>query len=217
MSLEERWRVLHLKDGDHEVQNNNRPISLLPVLSKVAERIALAQFNNYLTQKNHLTCHQSRNRKHHSTETLSLLVSDHIFSAMVKKQITPVVLIDVNKAFNSLCYPNYRSWALPTKLFYGSKVTLQTDNSSLVLQLHCLNHSLSHMAYLRAQFSAQRFSACTWTIYPKSSSLVTQNLTLMALRYISRLRQKTLIHVYAKLLRISNMFSRVVLRQPSFD
>ena len=128
------------------------------MLSKVAERIALAQFNNYLTQKNHLTCHQSGNRKHHSTETLSLLVSDHIFSAMVKKQITPVVLIDVNKAFNSLCYPNYRSWALPTKLFYGSKVTLQTDNSSLVLQLHCQNHSLSHMAYLRTQFSAQRFS-----------------------------------------------------------
>ena len=84
--------------------NNNRPISLLPVLSKAAERIALAQVNNYLTQKNRLTCHQSGNRKHHSTETLSLLVSDHIFSAMVKKQIMAMVLIDVSKAFNSLCH-----------------------------------------------------------------------------------------------------------------
>ena len=99
-SLEKRWSGLHLKDGDHEVQNNNRPISLLPVLSKVAERIALAQFNNYLTQKNRLTCHQSGNRKHHSTGTLSLLVSDHIFSAMVKKQITAMMRIDVSKAFN---------------------------------------------------------------------------------------------------------------------
>ena len=29
--------VPHLKDGDHEIPNNNRPISLLPVLSKVVE------------------------------------------------------------------------------------------------------------------------------------------------------------------------------------
>ena len=29
--------VPHLKDGDHEIPNNNRPISLLPVLSKVTQ------------------------------------------------------------------------------------------------------------------------------------------------------------------------------------
>ena len=40
--------VPHPKEGDHEVANNNRPISLLPVLSKVAERIAMRQFNDYL-------------------------------------------------------------------------------------------------------------------------------------------------------------------------
>ena len=73
-------------------------------------------------------------------------------------EYTLQTITDVSKAFNSLCYPNYRIWVPPTKLFYGSKVTLQTDNSSLVLQLHCQNHSLSHMAYLRTQFSAQRFS-----------------------------------------------------------
>ena len=46
--------VPHLKDGDHEVLNNNRPISLLPVLSKVAERIALSQVNDYLIKNNRL-------------------------------------------------------------------------------------------------------------------------------------------------------------------
>ena len=138
----------HLKDGNHEVANNNRPISLLPVLFKVAERIPLGQFNNYLTHKSRLTCHQSGNQMHHSTETLSLLISDHIFSAMDKKQITVMALIDLSKAFESLCdstlknFVNYRIWVPPTKLFYCSKVTLQTVNSSLVLQLHCQNHSL---------------------------------------------------------------------------
>ena len=62
--LEKGEVVPHLKCGDHEV-SNNRPISLLPLLSKVAERIALGQFNNYLTQETGLTCHQSGNREHH--------------------------------------------------------------------------------------------------------------------------------------------------------
>ena len=31
----------------------------------------------------------------------------------------------------------YKIWVPPTKLFFGSKVILQTDNSQLVLQLHC--------------------------------------------------------------------------------
>ena len=96
--------VPHLKDGDHELPNNNRPISLLPVLSKVVERIAFCQFNNYLIKNNNycLISHQSGNRKFHSTETLSLLVSDHICKAMDKKQIPAMVLIDLSKAFDSL-------------------------------------------------------------------------------------------------------------------
>ncbi|CAB4034553.1 Hypothetical predicted protein [Paramuricea clavata] len=57
------------KVRDQEVADNYRPISLFPVLSKVAEKIALGQFNNYLTRNNRLTRHQSGNRKFHSTET----------------------------------------------------------------------------------------------------------------------------------------------------
>ena len=49
--------VPRLKDGDHEIPNNNRPISLLPVLSKLTEKIALNQFNDFLTQQGNLICH----------------------------------------------------------------------------------------------------------------------------------------------------------------
>ena len=86
--------VPHPKEGNHEVVNNNRPVSLLSVLSKVAKRIAMRQFNDYLTLHNRLTRHQSGNRTLHSTETLSLLVTDDIFRAMDKGQIMAMVLID---------------------------------------------------------------------------------------------------------------------------
>lgn len=103
-----------------------------------------------LTQRNCLTCHKRRNRKHK-------LVSDHIFSAMDKKKIVAMVLIDLSIAFDSLCH----SPLLCKLQNLGTSNKQTTDNSLLVLQLHCQNHSLSHMAYLKAQFSAQRFSTCT--------------------------------------------------------
>ena len=96
--------VPHSKEGDHEVASNNLPVWLLPVLSKVAERNTMRQFNDSLTLHNRLTTHQSGNRFLHSTETLSLLVSDDILRATDSRQITAMVLIDFGKAFNSLCH-----------------------------------------------------------------------------------------------------------------
>ena len=40
----------------------------------------------------------------HSTETLSPLVTGHIFKAMNKKEKTAMVLIDLSKAFDSICH-----------------------------------------------------------------------------------------------------------------
>ena len=62
------------------------------MLSKVAEKIALIQFNDFLTKQDKLTEHQSGNRKNHSTETLSILVTDHIFRAIDQQQSTAMVL-----------------------------------------------------------------------------------------------------------------------------
>ncbi|CAB4041599.1 Hypothetical predicted protein, partial [Paramuricea clavata] len=52
-----------LKEGDYQVADNNRPISLLPVLSKVCERVALKQMNDYMESRKRLTKHQSGNLK----------------------------------------------------------------------------------------------------------------------------------------------------------
>jgi hypothetical protein len=35
-----------LKEGDHEVANNNRPVSRLPAISKICERVALNQLTH---------------------------------------------------------------------------------------------------------------------------------------------------------------------------
>lgn len=51
--------VPHPKNGDHELPNNSRPISLLPVESKVAEtELALQQYIPFLSEKKRFTKHQ---------------------------------------------------------------------------------------------------------------------------------------------------------------
>ena len=58
----------------------------------------------YLITHDRLTPNRSGNRSLRSTEMLSLLVKDDIFRAMDSGQITAVVLIDLSKAFDSLCH-----------------------------------------------------------------------------------------------------------------
>ena len=49
------WKISEViplpKDGDHEIPNNNRPVSLLPAASKICERVALNQLMTYMTNK----------------------------------------------------------------------------------------------------------------------------------------------------------------------
>ena len=68
--------------------------------NEVADRMAWSE----VTPKTKLTRHQSGNRLFHSTETLSLHVTDYLFKAVDEKMITAMILIDLTKAFDSLSH-----------------------------------------------------------------------------------------------------------------
>ena len=93
-----------LKDGNHEEPNNNRPISLLPILLKVCERVALNQIMPYLVSNERLSTRQSGNKKLHSTETSLIRTTDTLLSAIDEKKVTAVVLLDMSKAFDTISH-----------------------------------------------------------------------------------------------------------------
>ena len=95
-----------LKSGDSEDPSNNRPISLLPILSKVFERLAHGQFVDYLTANKILAKTQSGNRKLCSIETALLCVTDNLLQAIDDKKISALVLLDMSNAFDSTI-PHY--------------------------------------------------------------------------------------------------------------
>ena len=77
-----------LKEGDFEEPGNNRPISLLPILSRVCEKAVLNQLTPYLTKNKRVAMEQSGNKRWHSTETSLIASTDTILEAVDKKELT---------------------------------------------------------------------------------------------------------------------------------
>jgi hypothetical protein len=94
--------VALFKKGCKTDPKNYRPVSLLPLLSKIFERVVHIQTEKFLSDNNILYKHQSGFRPLHSTESCLTHLSDQILSASDKGCYTGMILIDLQKAFDTL-------------------------------------------------------------------------------------------------------------------
>ena len=92
------------KKGDHSLLTNYRPISLLPTISKVFERIIYDQMYEYLNENNLLAKEQFGFRKNHSTEYAAISLVDHISKQMEHGKTPGALYIDLSKAFDTLSF-----------------------------------------------------------------------------------------------------------------
>ena len=83
---------------------NMRPISILPVLSKVYERLVHHQVIDYIESRTLFKDNISGFRKGHSTTTVLLGIRDDIVHAMKRGEVTLMVLADFSKAFDTIKY-----------------------------------------------------------------------------------------------------------------
>ena len=94
--------VLKKPSLDPENFGNYRLISNLPFLSKITEKVVLAQFLKHL-QTNKLLYHlQSAYRSDHSTETALLKICNDILSALDDKNVALLSLLDLSAAFDTI-------------------------------------------------------------------------------------------------------------------
>ena len=81
---------------------NYRPISILPVVSKVFEREVFRQLYSYLTENSLLSKFQSGFRPKHSPATALIQMGDEWLENMDNGKLNGVVFLDIKKAFDSI-------------------------------------------------------------------------------------------------------------------
>ncbi|KAF2345355.1 Reverse transcriptase domain [Trinorchestia longiramus] len=94
-------KPLH-KAGDINTASNYRPITFLPVLSKILEKVISNQLSTYLNKSNSLHPNQYAYRKHTSTQDALLNITEKIYSDIDTKNVTLLLLLDLSKAFDSV-------------------------------------------------------------------------------------------------------------------
>ena len=70
--------------------NNYRPISLLPIFSKIIEKVIYQRLFNFLNTNNALFSSQYGFRKNHSTINAVTELVSHVITAMNRKENTMV-------------------------------------------------------------------------------------------------------------------------------
>ena len=103
-----KWKTARIspipKVDDPRANDDYRPISILPVLSKIFERLVMNQIVDFIEKEKILNEKVCGYRKGHSTVTALLGIKDMIVQAMGRGEITLMVLADFSKAFDTIDY-----------------------------------------------------------------------------------------------------------------
>lgn len=114
-----------------------RPISILPTLSKILEKIVSLQLKEHLTQNSIIPTNQSGFRSGHSCATALLNVTDDLLEATDKGKLSVLILLDFSKAFDTVNHSLLLSILHYVGMSYGVidffKSYLENRSQSVVL------------------------------------------------------------------------------------
>ena len=114
------------KGGTASDPNCYRPISILPCLAKVLEKLVLKQLNHFLASNLILSDLQSGFRPGHGCMTATTKVLDDITTALASRQVCVATFIDLAKAFDSVVHDfllDSPTLAWPPPAVTGSQAT----------------------------------------------------------------------------------------------
>lgn len=134
------------KSGHTRIISNYRPILVLPIFSKVFERLVYNHLLNYLDKCGILTEHQYGFRKNHSTSLALVQLYDKISSVIERNEFTIGIFLDLSKAFDTvnhnILFAKIQHYGIRGKAYTGLGVTLVIDSSLFNTMVHALKKSL---------------------------------------------------------------------------
>ena len=90
------------KSEDRRKCEDYRPISILPAISKIMERVVFNQLYKFLNDNSLLSKYQFGFHPMNSTLTSLMQMCDEWYQNMDNGKLTGVVFLDIRKAFDSL-------------------------------------------------------------------------------------------------------------------
>ena len=90
------------KKGDVDDPDNYRPVSVLPIISKVMEKVLTEQLYAYLLSNGHISSRQHGFKPKHSTVTCLLELTEDIRQELDKGKATGILALDLSKAFDTI-------------------------------------------------------------------------------------------------------------------
>ena len=90
------------KGGKLDDRSNYRSISVLPVVSRLFEKLIYDQFYQYLNKHKYLVSHQSGFRSLHSVVTCLLKGTSGWYIDIGNGRYTAMIFIDLKKAFDTV-------------------------------------------------------------------------------------------------------------------
>ena len=106
MTFPDKWKMANIiplqKTGDTTDVNNLRPVSLLPLPGKIAERIIHTRMYSFLENNNLLNQRQGGFRKNNSTVNTVAEFTVDMLLRRNESESTATIFIDLKKAFNTV-------------------------------------------------------------------------------------------------------------------
>ena len=147
-SLKQAQIIMLPKLGKNPIDvTSYRPISLLPMISKVLEKLILKRINKETNPKDWIPNHQFGFRQAHSTIQQCHRVADTINKALENRQLCTAYFLDVSQTFDKVWYPGLlytikkvllnRFFNLPNSYLQGRHFVIKYNNeTSRSFQIH---------------------------------------------------------------------------------
>ena len=124
------WKIAKVipvfKSGKKSDLDNYRPISVLPILSKLLEKFVHKQLIDHLEKNCMLFSFQFGFRSKRSTELAVTLLTDHIRKEAGKGSLTGAIFVDLSKAFDTVSHSSLLN-KLPSFGIHGTELNWFTD------------------------------------------------------------------------------------------
>jgi len=133
---------------DKENLKNYRPVSNLPFISKIIEKVAVKQVEKHLSKYSLHEPLQSAYKLNHSVETALLKVSNDILMALDKRQCVYLVLLDLSAAFDTIDHSVFLSRLEEDNAITGNALKWMESYLHNRSQNICINERKSNNIHL---------------------------------------------------------------------